>query len=135
MGIVAKLSDCIASRGGNILNADVFVPEKENVFYSRRSVLLLICSHSLYFFSVCHILYWCILVYFEFILTGFFYGFDLWISYFMWTCIIEQRQFIHYEQMSNLMRVELQAVVIYGLGLTWYSALRVIDEYQPSRFT
>lgn len=36
MGIVAKLSECIASRGGNILNADVFVPEKKNVFYSRR---------------------------------------------------------------------------------------------------
>ncbi|KAL3818235.1 hypothetical protein ACJIZ3_004140 [Penstemon smallii] len=35
VGIVAKLSDCIASRGGNILSADVFVPEKENVFYSR----------------------------------------------------------------------------------------------------
>ncbi|KAI9174668.1 hypothetical protein LWI28_020963 [Acer negundo] len=28
VGIVAKLSDCIASRGGNILVADVFVPEK-----------------------------------------------------------------------------------------------------------
>ncbi|GLT49161.1 hypothetical protein SLA2020_227390 [Shorea laevis] len=35
VGIVAKLSDCIASRGGNILGADVFVPEKNNVFYSR----------------------------------------------------------------------------------------------------
>ncbi|KAI3468966.1 hypothetical protein Pfo_025629 [Paulownia fortunei] len=35
VGIVAKLSDCIASRDGNILNADIFVPEKENVFYSR----------------------------------------------------------------------------------------------------
>ncbi|XP_038688084.1 formyltetrahydrofolate deformylase 1, mitochondrial-like [Tripterygium wilfordii] len=35
VGIVAKLSDCIASRGGNILNADVFVPENKNVFYSR----------------------------------------------------------------------------------------------------
>ncbi|PIN19341.1 5'-phosphoribosylglycinamide formyltransferase [Handroanthus impetiginosus] len=35
VGIVAKLSECIASRGGNILTADVFVPEKENVFYSR----------------------------------------------------------------------------------------------------
>ncbi|XP_057787021.1 formyltetrahydrofolate deformylase 1, mitochondrial-like [Salvia miltiorrhiza] len=35
VGIVAKLSECIASKGGNILNADVFVPEKENVFYSR----------------------------------------------------------------------------------------------------
>lgn len=36
VGIVAKLSECIASRGGNILNADIFVPEKENVFYARR---------------------------------------------------------------------------------------------------
>ncbi|KAL3497509.1 hypothetical protein ACH5RR_040241 [Cinchona calisaya] len=35
VGIVAKLSECIASRGGNILNADVFVPEDNNVFYSR----------------------------------------------------------------------------------------------------
>ncbi|XP_065857832.1 formyltetrahydrofolate deformylase 1, mitochondrial [Euphorbia lathyris] len=35
VGIVAKLSDCIASKGGNILGADVFVPEKKNVFYSR----------------------------------------------------------------------------------------------------
>ncbi|KAL2496847.1 Formyltetrahydrofolate deformylase 2 [Forsythia ovata] len=35
VGIVAKLSECIASRGGNILYADVFVPEKKNVFYSR----------------------------------------------------------------------------------------------------
>ncbi|XP_042950733.1 formyltetrahydrofolate deformylase 1, mitochondrial isoform X5 [Carya illinoinensis] len=35
VGIVAKLSDCIASRGGNILGADVFVPENKNVFYSR----------------------------------------------------------------------------------------------------
>ncbi|XP_055961617.1 formyltetrahydrofolate deformylase 1, mitochondrial isoform X2 [Mercurialis annua] len=35
VGIVAKLSDCIASRGGNILGADVFVPQNKNVFYSR----------------------------------------------------------------------------------------------------
>ncbi|KAK6947565.1 Formyl transferase, N-terminal [Dillenia turbinata] len=35
VGIVAKLSDCIASRGGNILSADVFVPENKQVFYSR----------------------------------------------------------------------------------------------------
>ena len=40
MGIVAKLSKCIASIGGNILNADVFVPEDKNVFYSRRSITL-----------------------------------------------------------------------------------------------
>ncbi|CAA0807606.1 Formyltetrahydrofolate deformylase 1-mitochondrial [Striga hermonthica] len=39
VGIVAKLSECIASRGGNILNADIFVPEKENVFYSRSEFL------------------------------------------------------------------------------------------------
>ncbi|KAE8055928.1 hypothetical protein FH972_012736 [Carpinus fangiana] len=36
VGIVAKLSDCIASNGGNILGADVFVPENKHVFYSRR---------------------------------------------------------------------------------------------------
>ncbi|OAY60049.1 formyltetrahydrofolate deformylase 1, mitochondrial [Manihot esculenta] len=35
VGIVAKLSEGIASRGGNILGADVFVPENKNVFYSR----------------------------------------------------------------------------------------------------
>ncbi|KAK8626193.1 hypothetical protein V6N13_133845 [Hibiscus sabdariffa] len=35
VGIVAKLSECIASRGGNILGADVFVSEKKNVLYSR----------------------------------------------------------------------------------------------------
>ncbi|KNA22187.1 hypothetical protein SOVF_036400 [Spinacia oleracea] len=35
VGIVAKLSECLASRGGNILGADVFVPEKKHVFYSR----------------------------------------------------------------------------------------------------
>ncbi|CAM8888787.1 unnamed protein product [Rhodiola kirilowii] len=35
VGIVAKLSNCIASRGGNILDADIFVPENKNVFYSR----------------------------------------------------------------------------------------------------
>ncbi|KAK9142922.1 hypothetical protein Syun_012322 [Stephania yunnanensis] len=35
VGIVAKLSECIASRGGNILSVDVFVPEKNQVFYSR----------------------------------------------------------------------------------------------------
>nr|GMC69248.1 formyltetrahydrofolate deformylase 1, mitochondrial [Ipomoea batatas] len=29
VGIVAKVSDCIASRGGNILNADVFVPDRK----------------------------------------------------------------------------------------------------------
>ncbi|KAE9613138.1 hypothetical protein Lal_00027651 [Lupinus albus] len=35
VGIVAKLSDCIATRGGNIIAADVFVPHKKHVFYSR----------------------------------------------------------------------------------------------------
>lgn len=33
---MAKLSDCIAAKGGNILGYDVFVPENKNVFYSRR---------------------------------------------------------------------------------------------------
>lgn len=35
LGIVAKLSECIASRGGNILSADIFVPQSKHVFYSR----------------------------------------------------------------------------------------------------
>ncbi|CAH1415690.1 unnamed protein product [Lactuca virosa] len=35
VGIVAKISECIASRGGNILVADIFVPHNKNVFYSR----------------------------------------------------------------------------------------------------
>ncbi|KAG2676382.1 hypothetical protein I3843_12G050900 [Carya illinoinensis] len=39
VGIVAKLSDCIASRGGNILGADVFVPENKRVFYSRSEFI------------------------------------------------------------------------------------------------
>ncbi|KAH1106410.1 hypothetical protein J1N35_010178 [Gossypium stocksii] len=39
VGIVAQLSECIASRGGNILGADIFVPEKKNVFYSRNEFL------------------------------------------------------------------------------------------------
>ncbi|KAG6788754.1 hypothetical protein POTOM_004831 [Populus tomentosa] len=39
VGIVAKLSECIASRGGNILGADVFVPENKNVFYSRSEFI------------------------------------------------------------------------------------------------
>jgi len=37
VGIVAKLSECIASRGGNIHSVDVFVPDDKRVFYSRRS--------------------------------------------------------------------------------------------------
>jgi len=48
VGIVAKLSDCIAAKGGNILGYDVFVPENNNVFYSRRSPFLL---QNLPFFS------------------------------------------------------------------------------------
>ncbi|XP_062145669.1 formyltetrahydrofolate deformylase 1, mitochondrial-like [Alnus glutinosa] len=39
VGIVAKLSDCIASRGGNILGADVFVPQNKHVFYSRSEFI------------------------------------------------------------------------------------------------
>ncbi|CAL9210960.1 unnamed protein product, partial [Musa hybrid cultivar] len=35
VGIVAKLSECIASRGGNIRSVDVFVPENRSDFYSR----------------------------------------------------------------------------------------------------
>ncbi|XP_038978094.1 formyltetrahydrofolate deformylase 1, mitochondrial-like isoform X1 [Phoenix dactylifera] len=35
VGIVAKLSECIASHGGNIHSVDVFVPEDRRVFYSR----------------------------------------------------------------------------------------------------
>ncbi|XP_004511698.1 formyltetrahydrofolate deformylase 1, mitochondrial-like isoform X1 [Cicer arietinum] len=35
IGILAKLSDCIASKGGNILAADVFVPQNKRLFYSR----------------------------------------------------------------------------------------------------
>ncbi|XP_077236527.1 formyltetrahydrofolate deformylase 2, mitochondrial-like isoform X2 [Tasmannia lanceolata] len=35
VGIVAKLSQCIASRGGNIQSVDVFVPERKQLFYSR----------------------------------------------------------------------------------------------------
>ncbi|KAK9698807.1 hypothetical protein RND81_08G132400 [Saponaria officinalis] len=39
VGIVAKLSECIASRGGNILAADVFVPEDKHIFYSRSDFI------------------------------------------------------------------------------------------------
>ncbi|XP_040988669.1 formyltetrahydrofolate deformylase 1, mitochondrial [Juglans microcarpa x Juglans regia] len=39
VGIVAKLSHCIASRGGNIFGADVFVPENKHVFYSRSEFI------------------------------------------------------------------------------------------------
>ncbi|KAK9275155.1 hypothetical protein L1049_022414 [Liquidambar formosana] len=39
VGIVAKLSECIASRGGNILGADVFVPQNKRVFYSRSEFI------------------------------------------------------------------------------------------------
>lgn len=40
VGIVAKISECIASRGGNIHDVDVFVPEDKSIFYSRRSGIL-----------------------------------------------------------------------------------------------
>ncbi|KAJ3681848.1 hypothetical protein LUZ60_014421 [Juncus effusus] len=39
VGIVAKLSQCIASRGGNIHCVDVFVPENKHVFYSRSEFI------------------------------------------------------------------------------------------------
>ncbi|PRQ18227.1 putative formyltetrahydrofolate deformylase [Rosa chinensis] len=39
VGIVAKLSESIASRGGNILAANVFVPENKDVFYSRSEFI------------------------------------------------------------------------------------------------
>lgn len=39
VGILAKLSECIAARGGNILGADVFVPENKHVFYSRSEFI------------------------------------------------------------------------------------------------
>lgn len=35
-GIMAKLTECIASRGGNILSGDVFVSRQKQVFYSRN---------------------------------------------------------------------------------------------------
>ncbi|GAB4858058.1 Formyltetrahydrofolate deformylase 2, mitochondrial [Ancistrocladus abbreviatus] len=39
VGIVAKLSDTIASRGGNILGAEVFVSENKHLFYSRSEFI------------------------------------------------------------------------------------------------
>ncbi|KAJ4950210.1 hypothetical protein NE237_027042 [Protea cynaroides] len=39
VGIVAKLAECIAVRGGNILNVDVFVPQNKQVFYSRSEFI------------------------------------------------------------------------------------------------
>ncbi|CAN4127644.1 unnamed protein product [Withania somnifera] len=39
VGILARLSECIASRDGNILTADIFVPDDNNVFYSRSEFL------------------------------------------------------------------------------------------------
>ncbi|KAL6007796.1 Formyltetrahydrofolate deformylase 2, mitochondrial [Asimina triloba] len=39
VGIVAKLSECIASRGGNINSVDVFVPENKQIFYSRSEFI------------------------------------------------------------------------------------------------
>lgn len=44
VGIVAKLSECIASRGGNILGADVFVPQNKHVFYSRSEFVFDPCK-------------------------------------------------------------------------------------------
>lgn len=35
VGIVAKLSECLAKRGANLHTVDVFVPENKKVFYSR----------------------------------------------------------------------------------------------------
>ncbi|XP_020263540.1 formyltetrahydrofolate deformylase 2, mitochondrial isoform X2 [Asparagus officinalis] len=35
VGIMAKLSECIAQRGANLHSVDVFVPENKHVFYSR----------------------------------------------------------------------------------------------------
>ncbi|XP_057855309.1 formyltetrahydrofolate deformylase 2, mitochondrial isoform X5 [Cryptomeria japonica] len=34
-GIMAKLTECIASHGGNLINGDVFVSSQKQVFYSR----------------------------------------------------------------------------------------------------
>ncbi|XP_074264777.1 formyltetrahydrofolate deformylase 2, mitochondrial-like [Silene latifolia] len=39
VGIVAKLSECIASRGGNILGADIFAPPNKHIFYSRSEFI------------------------------------------------------------------------------------------------
>ncbi|KAH9301622.1 hypothetical protein KI387_013205, partial [Taxus chinensis] len=34
-GIMAKLTECIASHCGNLINGDVFVSSQKQVFYSR----------------------------------------------------------------------------------------------------
>ncbi|XP_078445654.1 formyltetrahydrofolate deformylase 1, mitochondrial-like isoform X2 [Wolffia australiana] len=39
VGIVARISECIASRRGNIHHVDVFVPEHKRVFYSRSEFM------------------------------------------------------------------------------------------------
>ncbi|KAJ6801588.1 formyltetrahydrofolate deformylase 2, mitochondrial isoform X1 [Iris pallida] len=39
VGIVAKLSECIALRGGSLRSVDVFVPDNKQVFYSRSEFL------------------------------------------------------------------------------------------------
>ncbi|XP_063943828.1 formyltetrahydrofolate deformylase 1, mitochondrial isoform X2 [Daucus carota subsp. sativus] len=39
VGIVAKLSECIASKGGNILAAEIFVPHKKQTFYQRSEFI------------------------------------------------------------------------------------------------
>lgn len=65
MGIVAKLSECIASRGGNILGADVFVPENKTVFYSRRSLYwflsLIYSEHVSFSFIYIYVIFICLL--------------------------------------------------------------------------
>jgi len=35
VGIVARISDCIASNGGNLHDVNVFVPDHKKMFYSR----------------------------------------------------------------------------------------------------
>ncbi|KAK9668014.1 hypothetical protein RND81_13G029000 [Saponaria officinalis] len=40
VGIVAKLSECIASKGGNILGADIFAPPNKHMFYSRSEFII-----------------------------------------------------------------------------------------------
>lgn len=54
IGIVAKLSDCIASRGGNILAADVFVPQNKRVFYSRTYVYCILSFVFYMQYAICN---------------------------------------------------------------------------------
>ncbi|MQM01122.1 hypothetical protein Taro_033872, partial [Colocasia esculenta] len=39
VGVVAKITECIASHGGNIHGVDVFVPEDKPIFYSRAEFI------------------------------------------------------------------------------------------------